>query len=139
MGWKLSKDVVLGWFPTLPHPSPPAWSLVSQLGQGKAVPLQQGLSQSFGIRFSSVSLLAEALGAPKPTQQKAASHSWMTALPVKDMFFMSLPLREEDNPQLAFTWEGTQSAFTWLLPTPKSAWLGNSVAAWRLQHAPAEL
>ncbi|GAB0203336.1 hypothetical protein GRJ2_002799200 [Grus japonensis] len=41
---------------------------------------------------------------------QAAVHAWMATLDVKDMFFM-IPLREEDKPQFAFTWEGVQYTF----------------------------
>lgn len=48
------------------------------------------------------------------TAIQAAAHSWVATLDVKDMVFMVL-LREEDNPQFAFTWEGTQYNFNALL------------------------
>ncbi|GAB0208422.1 pol-like protein ENS-3 [Grus japonensis] len=41
---------------------------------------------------------------------QAAAHTRMATLDVKDMFFM-IPLREEDKPQFAFTWEGVQYTF----------------------------
>ena len=44
------------------------------------------------------------------TAMQAAAHAWMATLDIKDMFFM-VPLREEDKPQFAFTWEGTQYTF----------------------------
>ncbi|KAK4811127.1 hypothetical protein QYF61_019758 [Mycteria americana] len=39
-----------------------------------------------------------------------AAPPWMTALDVKDMFFM-VPLKEEDKEKFAFTWEGIQYTF----------------------------
>ncbi|XP_063996998.1 uncharacterized protein LOC135173782 [Pogoniulus pusillus] len=44
------------------------------------------------------------------TAIQAASHTWMATLDMKDMFFM-VPLREEDKPQFAFTWQGIQYTF----------------------------
>ena len=41
---------------------------------------------------------------------QVAAYLWMAALDVKDMFPM-IPLRDEDKPQFAFTWEGIQYAF----------------------------
>lgn len=39
-----------------------------------------------------------------------AAHPWVATLDVKDMIFM-VPLREEDKPQFAFSWKGTQYTF----------------------------
>lgn len=49
---------------------------------------------------------------------QAAAHPWMAALDVKDTFFM-IPLREQNKTQFAFTWEGRQHIFSWLLQGSK--------------------
>lgn len=45
---------------------------------------------------------------------QASAHKWMSVLDIKGMFFI-VPVREEDKPKFAFTWEGTQYEFNRLL------------------------
>lgn len=47
-----------------------------------------------------------ALALTVATAAQVAAHPWMASRHVKAVFFL-VPLREEDKPQFAFTWEGT--------------------------------
>ena len=47
------------------------------------------------------------------TTIEAAAHPWVATLDIKDMSF-PVRLREEDKPQFAFTWDGTQYTFNCL-------------------------